>query len=176
MRLIVKYKWIIAACVLALTVILSLFSPNLTELANQKGQVQLPNDSVSEQAKEILKNAGENNNTISVVFTLDHAFKKDEKQNMHDVADQIKKIEGVKGVTSPFSGDKEIQDQLISKDKKTVLIPVTVTGSDKQVEKIADRIYQIVPDDLTAYITGASLINQDFAHSSEEGLKISRSF
>lgn len=171
MRLIVKYKWIIAACVLALTVILSLFSPNLTELANQKGQVQLPNDSVSEQAKEILKNAGENNNTISVVFTLDHAFKKDEKQNMHDVADQIKKIEGVKGVTSPFSGDKEIQDQLISKDKKTVLIPVTVTGSDKQVEKIADRIYQIVPDDLTAYITGASLINQDFAHSSEEGLK-----
>lgn len=171
MRLIVKYKWIIAACVLALTVILSLFSPNLTELANQKGQVQLPNDSVSEQAKEILKNAGENNNTISVVFTMDHAFKKDEKQNMHDVADQIKKIEGVKGVTSPFSGDKEIQDQLISKDKKTVLIPVTVTGSDKQVEKIADRIYQIVPDDLTAYITGASLINQDFAHSSEEGLK-----
>ncbi|KKB75524.1 MULTISPECIES: MMPL family transporter [Bacillus] len=171
MRLIVKYKWIIAAWVLALTVILNLFSPNLTELANQKGQVQLPADSVSEKAKEILKGAGENNNTISVVFSLDHAFKKDEKESMRDAADQIKKIGGVKGVTSPFSGDKEIQDQLISKDKKTVLIPVTVTGSDKQVEKIADRIYQIVPDDLTAYITGASLINQDFAHSSEEGLK-----
>ncbi|MBU8785829.1 MULTISPECIES: MMPL family transporter [Bacillus] len=171
MRLIVKYKWIIAACVLALTVILNLFSPNLTELANQKGQVQLPADSVSEKAKEILKDAGENNNTISVVFSLDHAFKKDEKESMRDAADQIKKIEGVKGVTSPFSGDREIQDQLISKDKKTVLIPVTVTGSDKQVEKIADRIYQIVPEDLTAYITGASLINQDFAHSSEEGLK-----
>ena len=59
----------------------------------------------------------------------------------------------------------------MSKDKKTVLMPVTITGSDKKAEKIADEIYQIVPDDLTAYITGASLINQDFAHSSEEGLK-----
>ncbi|MEK1829928.1 MMPL family transporter [Priestia megaterium] len=28
-----------------------------------------------------------------------------------------------------------------------------------------------MPKDTTAYVTGASLINQDFAHSSEEGLK-----
>ncbi len=85
--------------------------------------------------------------------------------------DKIKKIDGVEEVTSPLSAEKEVKDQLMSKDKKTVLIPVTITGSDKKAEKIADEIYQIVPDDLTAYITGASLINQDFAHSSEEGLK-----
>ncbi|MDO8223900.1 MMPL family transporter [Bacillus cabrialesii] len=171
MRAIIKFKWAIAAVILALTVVLSLFSPNLTELANQKGQAQLPADAVSERANAILKQAGEDSNSISVVFTLDHALKKDTEDQLRTMIDKIKKIDGVEEVTSPLTADKEVKDQLISKDKKTVLIPVTITGSDKKAEKIADDIYKIVPDDLTAYITGASLINQDFAHSSEEGLK-----
>ncbi|QYX44065.1 MMPL family transporter [Bacillus inaquosorum] len=171
MRAIIKFKWAIAAVILALTVVLSLFSPNLTELANQKGQAQLPDDAVSERANTILKQAGEDNNSISVVFTLDHALKKETEDQLRTMVDKIKKINGVEEVTSPLTAEKEVKDQLISKDKKTVLIPVTITGSDKKAEKIADDIYKIVPDDLTAYITGASLINQDFAHSSEEGLK-----
>ncbi|WP_368650171.1 MMPL family transporter [Bacillus inaquosorum] len=171
MRAIIKFKWAIAAVILALTVVLSLFSPNLTELANQKGQAQLPADAVSERANAILKQAGEDNNSISVVFTLDHALKKETEDQLRTMVDKIKKIDGVEEVTSPLTAEKEVKDQLISKDKKTVLIPVTITGSDKKAEKIADDIYKIVPDNLTAYITGASLINQDFAHSSEEGLK-----
>ncbi|KUP37605.1 hypothetical protein AU385_00635 [Bacillus halotolerans] len=171
MKSIVRFKWAIAAVILALTVILSLFSPNLTELANQKGQSQLPADSVSEKANAILKKAGENNNSISIVFALDRALNKDTEDQLRSIIDNVKKIDGVEEVTSPLTGEKEIKDQLISKDKKTILIPVTITGSDKKAENIADDIYQIVPDDLTAYITGASLINQDFAHSSEDGLK-----
>lgn len=171
MRAIIKFKWAIAAVILALTVVLGLFSPNLTELANQKGQAQLPADAVSERANAILKQAGEDNNSISIVFTLDHALKKETEDQLRTMIDKVKKIDGVEEVTSPLTADKEVKDQLISKDKKTLLIPVTITGSDKKAEKIADDIYKIVPNDLTAYITGASLINQDFAHSSEEGLK-----
>ncbi|MDM5300650.1 MMPL family transporter [Bacillus subtilis] len=171
MRAIIKFKWAIAASILALTVILSLFSPNVTELANQKGQAQLPADAVSEKANAILKQAGEDNNSISMVFTLDHALKKETEDQLRTMIDKIKKIDGVEDVTSPLTAEKEVKDQLISKDKKTILVPVTITGSDKKAEKIADDMYKIVPDDLTAYITGASLINQDFAHSSEEGLK-----
>ncbi|MBL3649785.1 MMPL family transporter [Bacillus sp. RHFS10] len=171
MRAIIKFKWAIAASILALTVILSLFSPNVTELANQKGQAQLPADAVSEKANAILKQAGEDNNSISMVFTLDHALKKETEDQLRTMIDKIKKIDGVEDVTSPLTAEKEVKDQLISKDKKTILVPVTITGSDKKAEKIADDMYKIVPDNLTAYITGASLINQDFAHSSEEGLK-----
>ncbi|WP_339192050.1 MMPL family transporter [Bacillus sp. FSL K6-1003] len=171
MRAIIKFKWAIAAVILALTVVLSLFSPNLTELANQKGQAQLPADAVSERANAILKQAGEDNNSLSIVFTLDHALKKETEDQLETMIDKVKKIDGVEEVTSPLTAEKEVKDQLISKDKKTILIPVTITGSDKKAEKIADDIYKIVPNDLTAYITGASLINQDFAHSSEEGLK-----
>lgn len=171
MRAIIKFKWAIAAVILALTVVLSLFSPNLTELANQKGQAQLPADAVSERANAILKQAGEDNNSLSIVFTLDHALKKETEDQLRKMIDKVKKIDGVEEVTSPLTAEKEVKDQLISKDKKTILIPVTITGSDKKAEKIADDIYKIVPNDLTAYITGASLINQDFAHSSEEGLK-----
>lgn len=171
MRAIIKFKWAIAAVILALTVVLSLFSPNLTELANQKGQAQLPADAVSERANAILKQAGEDNNSLSIVITLDHALKKETEDQLETMIDKVKKIDGVEEVTSPLTAEKEVKDQLISKDKKTILIPVTITGSDKKAERIADDIYKIVPNDLTAYITGASLINQDFAHSSEEGLK-----
>ncbi|MEC1635026.1 MMPL family transporter [Bacillus mojavensis] len=171
MRAIIKFKWAIAAVILALTVVLSLFSPNLTELANQKGQAQLPADAVSERANAILKQAGEDNNSLSIVFTLDHALKKETEDQLRTMIDKVKKIDGVEEVTSPLTAEKEVKDQLISKDKKTFLIPVTITGSDKKAEKIANDIYKIVPKNLTAYITGASLINQDFAHSSEEGLK-----
>ncbi|NPC91372.1 MMPL family transporter [Bacillus sp. WMMC1349] len=166
MRLIVKFKWLIASIILMLTAVLIVCSPNLTELANQKGQSQLPADSMSERAKDILKSAGEDHQTISVVFKLNQSLK---REKLAKIIDQIEKIAGVKRVTSPF--DQKMRGQLISKDQKTVLLPVMVEGSDQQVEKIADNIYKKVSDELTVYITGASLINQDFAHSSEEGLK-----
>ncbi|MBY8911477.1 MMPL family transporter [Bacillus sp. YC2] len=171
MRVVAKFKWIIAAAILGFTVILSIFSPNLTKLASQEGQFQLPADAVSQKASTLLKQGGENDRSISVVITLDHALQKDDQKKIRELADNIKKINGVEGVTSPLSSDKDIRDQLISKDQKTVLIPVNVTGSDKQAENIADHIYQIMPDRMKANITGASLINQDFAHSSEAGLK-----
>lgn len=135
MRAIIKFKWAIAAVILALTVVLSLFSPNLTELANQKGQAQLPADAVSERANAILKQAGEDNNSISIVFTLDHALKKETEDQLRKMIDKVKKIDGVEEVTSPLTAEKEVKDQLISKDKKTLLIPVTITGSDKKRKK-----------------------------------------
>lgn len=55
MKFIVKFKWVIAAFILALTVILMLTSPNLTKLASEKGQSQLPDDAVSSRASQILK-------------------------------------------------------------------------------------------------------------------------
>lgn len=171
MKFIVKFKWVIAAFILALTVILMLTSPNLTKLASEKGQSQLPDDAVSSRASQILKNAGEDSNTISMVIKLDNALDKDSEKQIQKIIDKTEKIKGVKDVTTPLTDDQDVRNQLMSKDKKTVLVPVTVSGSDEKVEKIANQIYDSVPKDTTAYVTGASLINQDFAHSSEEGLK-----
>ncbi|MEH7517265.1 MMPL family transporter [Priestia megaterium] len=171
MKFIVKFKWVIAAFILALTVILMLTAPNLTKLASEKGQSQLPDDAVSSRASQILKNAGEDSNTISMVIKLDNALDKDTEKQIQKIIDKTEKIKGVKDVTTPLTDDQDVRNQLMSKDKKTVLVPVTVSGSDEKVEKIANQIYDNVPKDITAYVTGASLINQDFAHSSEEGLK-----
>ncbi|WP_409304907.1 MMPL family transporter [Peribacillus sp. SCS-155] len=171
MRFIVKFKWVIAALIVALTVTLFMLAPNLTKLANEKGQTQLPDSASSSRAAQILKDAGLDDNTISVVLTLDKALNNDTEKQLQDVITDMKDIKGVQGITTPLSQDEKIRDQLMSKDRKTILIPVTVTGSDEQVEKIADEIYEAVPDNIIAYVTGSSLINQDFGHSSEEGLK-----
>ncbi|MEK1829930.1 hypothetical protein AAAC51_15070 [Priestia megaterium] len=42
MKFIVKFKWVIAAFILALTVILMLTSPNLTKLASEKDSLSFP--------------------------------------------------------------------------------------------------------------------------------------
>ncbi|MFP7485153.1 MMPL family transporter [Priestia filamentosa] len=171
MRLIIKFKWVIAALLIVLTAVLMLTAPNLTKLANEKGQTQLPDDAVSQRAAEILKDAGEDNNTISVVVTLDKALNEKHEKDIQSLIDKMKDIKGVKSITTPLTEDNEVREQLMSKDEKTVLIPATVEGSDEEVEKIADDIYKETPKSLTTYVTGASLINQDFAHSSEDGLK-----
>ncbi|WP_077624876.1 MMPL family transporter [Sediminibacillus massiliensis] len=171
MRFIIKFRWLIAVLILALTVTLSLTAPNLTELANEKGQTQLPSDVSSSQANQILEDAGLDDNTISVVVTLDETLNEDLETQLEDMIGEIEEFNGVQDVTTPFVEDEDIREQLMSEDEKTILIPVTVSGSDEEIEETADQIYEVVPDDITAYITGSSLINQDFAHSSKEGLK-----
>ncbi|WP_077307433.1 MMPL family transporter [Terribacillus halophilus] len=171
MRTIIRFKWLIAVVVLLLAIGLTIFSPNLTQLASEKGQTQLPEDAVSIRASEILENAGENSNSLSAVFVLDEALNEDSEKMIQGVIDKVEKIDGVNEITTPLTDNQDIQDQMTSEDKKTVMMPITVEGSDEEIEKIADEIYEAVPEDTTAYVTGASLINQDFANTSEDGLK-----
>ncbi|MDR4204765.1 MMPL family transporter, partial [Bacillus spizizenii] len=91
-------------------------------------QAQLPADAVSERSNAILKQAGKDNNSIIIVFTLDHALKKETYDQLRKMIDKVKKIDGVEEVTSPLTAEKAVKDQLISKDKKTLLIPVTIPG------------------------------------------------
>ncbi|AIF68007.1 hypothetical protein GZ22_16135 [Terribacillus saccharophilus] len=171
MRTIIRFKWIIAIAVILIAVGLTIFSPNLTQLASDKGQTQLPEDAVSIRASDILEDAGKNSNSLSVVFELDEALNQDSEDMIQGVIDKVEQIDGVSEITTPLTDNQEIQDQMMSEDKKTVMMPVTVEGSDEEAERISEEIYDAVPDDETAYVTGASLINQDFANTSEDGLK-----
>ncbi len=67
---------------------------------------------------------------------------------------------------------EEIEKQLVSEDQQTVLIPITVQGSDEKVNEVADDIRtSIIPTDMKAYVTGEAIINNDVNESAQEGLK-----
>ena len=172
MRYILKYKWIVAILLLVLTVGLMFISPNLTKQAEDAGNLQLPDDADSQKAADILNNAGASDETISLVFDLDQTVDDQSKEKIKQVVTKLEKMKApLKDVINPFQS-KETEDQLVSEDKKTILVPVTVDGTDEEINALADRIDStILPDDLHAYITGQSIINQDVNESSQKGLE-----
>lgn len=172
MQTVLKLKWPITIGLLVITVALFLLAPNLTEQAEQAGSFQLSEEASSQLAATILSDAGADEQTISLVIPL--------KDEMNDsMRDQLEKMVGdiedlgdpITGVLNPVES-KELEEQLISEDQKTVLMPVTVDGTDDEVNAVADKIREeIIPEDLTAYITGEAIINNDVNVSSQEGLK-----
>jgi len=172
LRLVLKLKWLIVALLVIVTAGLYIFSPNLSKLAEEAGTFQLPDDADSQIAAEILEEAGSGDETISVVYVLDEPATKEMKENIKKTGEKIEDLgKPVKEVLQPFE-NKELEEQLVSKDKKTVLLPITVDGSEDEVIELADTIRsEILPKNESVYITGETLINHDVDVSAQAGLK-----
>ncbi|MFC6038992.1 MMPL family transporter [Paenisporosarcina macmurdoensis] len=172
MNTILRWKWPITIGILAITVVLFLLAPNLTEQAEKAGSFQLSKDASSQQAAQMLEEAGESDQTISVVVELNEALTDDMRSQLSTMADEIAALgDTVTSVLNPVESD-ELESQLVSENKKTVLIPITVDGTDEEVNQVAEDIREtVIPSDMTAYVTGLSIINNDVNISSQEGLK-----
>jgi RND superfamily putative drug exporter len=172
MNTILRWKWPITIGLLAITVVLFLLAPNLTEQAEKAGSFQLSKDASSQQAAQMLEDAGESDQTISVVVELNEALTDDMRSQLSTMADEIAALgDTVTSVLNPVESD-ELESQLVSENKKTVLIPITVDGTDEEVNQVAEDIREtVIPSDMTAYVTGLSIINSDVNKSSQEGLK-----
>ncbi|MGB3260382.1 MMPL family transporter [Paenisporosarcina sp.] len=172
MKTILKWKWPITIGLLAITILLFILAPNLTKQAEEAGSFQLSEEASSQQAARMLADAGESDQTISVVVQLDKALADEDREQLDSMAKEIATLsETVTSVLNPVESE-ELESQLVSEDKKTVLIPITVDGSDEDVNEVATEIRDsIIPSDLTAYVTGEAIINNDVNKSAQEGLK-----
>lgn len=172
MNTILRWKWPITIGLLSITVVLFLIAPNLTEQAEKAGSFQLSKEASSQQAAQMLEDEGESDQTISVVVELDQALTDDTREQLSTMAGEIAALGNtVTSVLNPVESE-ELESQLVSENKKTVLIPITVDGTDEEVNQIAEDIRTtIIPSEMTAYVTGLSIINSDVNKSSQEGLK-----
>lgn len=172
MRTILKLKWPILIGVIAITVLLFLIAPNLTNQAEEAGSFQLSDDASSQLAAKMLADAGESDQTISVVIELDEKLTDDVREQLSMMSTEIEALgDAVTSVLNPVESE-EIEKQLVSEDQQTVLIPITVQGSDEKVNEVADDIRStIIPTDMKAYVTGEAIINNDVNESAQEGLK-----
>lgn len=172
MNTVLKFKWPITIGLLVLTIALFLLAPNLTQQAEEAGSFQLSEDASSQQAASMLENAGESDQTISVVIELDQALSETNREQINTMVQEIETLgKIVTSVLNPVENE-EIESQLVSENGQTVLIPITVDGSDEEVSQIVDDIRStIIPSDMTAYVTGEAVINNDVNKSAQEGLK-----
>ncbi|MGK7378933.1 MMPL family transporter [Planococcus sp. 1R117A] len=172
MKTVLKLKWPITIGVLVLTVALFLLAPNLTEQAEQAGSFQLSQEASSQKAATILANADAAEQTISLVIPLKSELEGTMRETLTEMASEIEALgEPVTSVLNPVES-AELEKQLVSEDQKTVLMPVTVDGTDEEVNAVAADIREsIIPGDLTAYVTGEAIVNNDVNISAQEGLK-----
>lgn len=172
MKTVLKLKWPILIGLIVLTAVLFLLAPNLTEQAEEAGSFQLSDDASSQQAADILADAGAAAQTISVVVPMDSELDDSTRDTLEQMVADIEAIgEPVTSVLNPVESE-ELEEQLISEDGETILIPITLDGSDEEVNQVADEIREnVIPSDLTAYITGEAIINNDVNISAQEGLK-----
>ena len=89
MHTVLKLKWPITIGLLVLTIALFLLAPNLTKQAEEAGSFQLSNDASSQQAARMLENAGESDQTISVVIELDQAISEGNRDQINTMVQEI---------------------------------------------------------------------------------------
>ncbi|PFG03573.1 MMPL family transporter [Bacillus sp. es.034] len=172
MKSIIKFKWPVTIGLLIITVLLFMISPNLSKQAEDAGTFQLPEDAASKKAMEMLNDAGAGEETISLVYSLDEKLTDSAKKDIASNVDELKELgDPVSSVLDPFESE-ELEAQLVSKDKKTVLVPITVDGTQEEVVELADSIKSdILKGESSVYLTGEAIINNDVNLSAQEGLK-----
>ncbi|MCC5893435.1 MMPL family transporter [Exiguobacterium sp.] len=171
MHKIIQWRWGILIGLIVLTAALFVAAPNLTEQAEQAGSFQLSEDMDSQRAQDILNAAGKSDKTISLVYE----FESIGEAELADIARVIAEMEQndtvVKDVLDPFAS-AETEAQLVSDDERIVLVPITVEGSMEDINAFADDVREnVLPQDVTVYITGEEIINNDVNLSAQEGLK-----
>jgi putative drug exporter of the RND superfamily len=179
MRAILKGKWFVLVAWITIIAILSMLAPNMENLVREKGQISVPDGYSSTLAQKILKDVHSKENSGKDVQTalVFHSNKKLTKEDfakaekaVNQLEDQENKL-GITSITTHFK-DKQLKDQLVSKDGKTILVSLNVTANGRETKQVSKDLYHAIDNcKLEHYYTGSWMIDEDLINNSQEGLK-----
>ncbi|WP_339161499.1 MMPL family transporter [Siminovitchia sp. FSL H7-0308] len=177
MRTVLRLRWLVLAAWIVCAIALVVFAPNMNQLVREKGQLTIADGYPSTVAADILakhspkEKGGE---SFIAVFHSNDTFSEGQLSNIAstiDSLDQKKSELGISEITTHFQ-DKDLSDQLVSKEKNTVIALLDVKIGDEEIKDVRKRLDQeISTADVETYMTGNALINEDVIISSEKGLK-----
>ncbi|MEH7094218.1 MMPL family transporter [Neobacillus vireti] len=179
MRAIIKGKWFILIAWIAVIAALFMAAPNMESLVREKGQISVPDGYSSTIASKILKDVQSSENAGSslqtaLVFHSNKKLTKEDFANAEKAVHTLEKEKGQLGITEILTHfkQKELKDQLVSKDGKTILVSVKVTADGREAKEISKDLYQAINSvKLDHYYTGNWVISEDLVTNSQEGLK-----
>ncbi|MDN4076100.1 MMPL family transporter [Fictibacillus terranigra] len=179
MKAVLKGRWGIAAMWLVLVVVMAILAPNMADLVREKGQINVPDGYSSSYAQKLLKDLDKKEKSAdeSQVALVFHSGKKLTEDERTEVRSAIAKLEqdknglGISEVLTHFE-NKELKDQLASKDGRTILALVTVNTDGKEPAEISKSLYsELNGVKVDHYYTSSWMIDEDVVASSQEGLK-----
>ncbi|MBY6268854.1 MMPL family transporter [Parageobacillus thermoglucosidasius] len=179
MRKIIKGKWFILLAWLVAAVVLMVTAPNMADLVREKGQLSVPKGYSSSLAIDILnemqkKENKENELSTALVFYRKGGLTDNDWKEAQRAIGQLEAQKDKLGITeiiSPFA-EKELKDQLVSKDGTTILTSVKLERNGRSAKAISKALYKAIDDiSVDHYYTGGWLVDEDVVVSSQEGLK-----
>ncbi|WP_028594282.1 MMPL family transporter [Paenibacillus assamensis] len=166
--------WIIITAVIVMTM------PNLGELVREKGQVSIPDSAQSNIAHEMIRQMDENNGDSYSIIAVFHSgsdkpLTSDQHKQIESVISQLQSKQTQLGIENMLThlDDEHTKSQLVSKDKTTILTQLSVSHSQGTISEATVQLDALLKkvDAVDTYLTGNSLVIEDFVKSTEEGIK-----
>lgn len=174
-----KIRYLYLAIWAIIAVVAVLFLPNMSDLAQTKGQISLPASSQTSKSADLsnIYNGGSDQTyDLTAVYTSSDG-KKISKAEKKDLKDTLKNLElreeqyGITNLTS-FATSKSVANRLNSKDGMTTLVQISVDKSQGNVKEVANSLTDALSTDgLKLRLTGEDLITYDFASTTQTGVK-----
>lgn len=157
-----------------------LFSmPEMGKLVREKGQVEIGAKYSYSVAQNILKKLNSTNEDDSVldVLIIYHNPQSLSQHDLDSIKSRIDNLEdnkkslGITKIQNVFK-DKDLEDMVVSKDRTTLLVPVSIEKQARSIEAIREDLSsQIKAEGLKSYTIGADFILEDFIKSVEAGVQ-----
>lgn len=175
MKQVLKFKWPITVLILAFAIISFMLSPNLTELAAEKGDVQLPSTAASEQARQYLEDHGQDVEMMSLVLE----FEDSPMSHQADIESYISEIEDAdytENVINPFTLSEDMQENFVNEDTGVIMIPMEYTGDANNILTNAEEIEGMNTTDADTSITSNEMIQRTLEEDAMNGVQTTEIF
>lgn len=179
MKKMLKARWLILFVWIAITIVLMLITPSLSDMVREKGQLSVPDEYSSSRAAAILNEvsaASGNTNESSIVLVFHNAEgltaqDKEQIQTAISVLEQQQSKLHIVSLLDPY-GIPELEDKLVSKDGTTVMTSITVNTTMQDEAQIQQGLKETLQSvSVEHYMTSRQQIDVDQIESSQEGLK-----
>lgn len=177
MKLIVRFRWIVLALWIIATILLVWKAPSMEHLVREKGQITVPDGYPSTLAEEIMEKHSSDHTYSESFIVVFHDKNKLSSNQMANIEKTINHINsskeklGINEVTTHFD-QKDLKNQFVSKDGKTILALLDVDMEDKEMSFVREKLEKAIKTpDVETMMTGNGLINEDVVISSQNGLK-----
>lgn len=175
MKYILRFKWPVTALMIIFAVLSFIYSPDLNQLATEKGDVQLPADSASEEARNFLESHGEDQEVMSLVLEFDGSVS-EHQSDIESYISDLEAIDEVQNIVNPFSFDADMQENFINDDTGVMMIPMEYIGNETTILESAHEIEEMNVTDAEVSITSNELIQRTLEEDAMNGIQTTEIF
>lgn len=175
MKKIIKFRWAILALWLTVTLLLSVFQPNVNAILQQRGQTGLNSDSPSVIADAILEKMETTEGTTNLIIFYDKNKLSDDemsriKEAVTEITDNGAEL-GISNMIDPFS-KPDAKSSLVSDDGTTLMVSFKLDKGSRDIAEIKNELDNKLSNiDVAYYLTGTDFISNDYLNASISGVE-----